>query len=132
LVNSLDVAIGAPTDYPTSVYFVNAQVGWIVNSNGYVGKSVDGGRTWSDISRELDSTKDLSIRRWNMQVYFSDPATGWAIDGEGRLLQTEDGGVDWRIVDDKNRFSAFYFLDGQHGWAVTNYDLFRITPARVE
>ena len=43
------IAIGAPTFCPVAVWFVDIRVGWLSNSNGYVGKSTDGGATWADL-----------------------------------------------------------------------------------
>lgn len=125
LANSLTVAIGAPTYEPISLYFVNPKVGWLINSDGYLGKSIDGGKTWHDVSSVFGSTNDL-LPRWNMRVYFSDGSKGVGIDGDGRLIETDDGGVSWEVVDKVNQFSAMYFPDKERGWAVSNEHLFRI------
>jgi photosystem II stability/assembly factor-like uncharacterized protein len=125
LVNSLDVAIGAPTDSPCSVYFINPRVGWIVNSNGYIGKSVDGGRTWSDVSSDTGGD-EISMSRWGDEVYFTNSAEGWQLDRDGKLKTTTDGGVSWTKVEDNITFSDMFFLDAQHGWAVSKEGLYRI------
>lgn len=127
LVNSLDVAIGAPTDSPCFVYFVNPRVGWVVNSNGYIGKSVDGGRTWSDVSSDTGDD-DISMSRWGAEVYFTNSAEGWQLDRDGKLKTTADGGVSWTKVEDNITFSDMFFLDAQHGLAVSKEGIYRIIP----
>lgn len=125
LVNSLDVAIGAPTDSPCSIYFVNPRVGWILNSNGYIGKSLDGGRTWNDVSSDTGGD-EISMSRWSAEVYFTNSAEGWQLDRDGKLKATTDGGVSWTKVEDNITFSDIFFLDSQHGWAVSKEGLYRI------
>jgi photosystem II stability/assembly factor-like uncharacterized protein len=125
LVNSLDIAIGAPTDYPNSIYFANERVGWLINSNGYLGKSVDGGRTWSDVSSEFGS-EQIGKLRWGIEVYFADPLIGWGLDGDGKLIETTDGGVGWTMIDVNTTFSEMFFLDDKHGWTVSKEGIYRI------
>lgn len=127
LVGSLDVAIGAPTDYPCSIYFVNSKVGWLTNSNGYVGKSVNGGRSWTDVTGQFGG-QQYSSSRWNVRVYFANTSNGLGLDRDGKLRTTTDSGVTWTVVDKNAVFSDAFFLDAKHGWAVSKEGLYRIIP----
>jgi photosystem II stability/assembly factor-like uncharacterized protein len=122
------IAIGAPTFCPVAVWFVDNRVGWLSNSNGYVGKSTDGGATWADLVSvgAEDPTHCLppGIDYW----HFFDSSTAWELDSQGDLRTTSDGGASWTRLDLNLEFTHMYFLDATHGWAVSKDALFRITP----
>ncbi|MEW6213439.1 MAG: hypothetical protein AB1631_34410, partial [Acidobacteriota bacterium] len=48
-IKCLEMAIGAPTYCPIEIFFLDSQSGWMSNSNGHLGRSTDGGKTWADI-----------------------------------------------------------------------------------
>lgn len=127
IVGSLDVEIGAPTFSPSAVYFLNSNLGWLSNSNGYLAKTTDGGRTWQDILDLQDSQdKDWPILSLD-RLYFSDSLHGWALDSEGALRRTSDGGLSWPKIDSDIEFTDIYFPpDSWYGWAVSKDGLYRI------
>jgi photosystem II stability/assembly factor-like uncharacterized protein len=51
LPKSLEAETGFPSAEPIKLFFSNNTDGWLSNSNGAIGRSTDGGRTWIDISR---------------------------------------------------------------------------------
>ena len=107
-----------------SVYFLDANRGWIAGSNGTLLSTVDGGATWSRTSfTSRDSFND---------VYFADSANGWLLGQRDQfnlkpnerisyLLNTRDGGATWQRTflntgDVNTRFTRMVFRDPQHGW----------------
>ncbi len=74
------------------VFFVNAQIGWIIQSQDGVFKTTDGGKSW----RSLYTRPGMSMR----SIGFADEARGWlgALPSNTTLMQTEDGGATWREI----------------------------------
>ncbi|MEO6393184.1 MAG: hypothetical protein ABIP75_15145 [Pyrinomonadaceae bacterium] len=127
LVNSLSVSVSAPSEAPDRIFFVDSRVGWLANRNGYLGKTLDGGRTWTDVTRELGGKgidRGPGPALDGMKVQFSDRYYGWAIDGDGNLVATYDGGVSWQVVDETEPWLDI-FLDGHSGWVVSRRGVFR-------
>jgi photosystem II stability/assembly factor-like uncharacterized protein len=125
----LDHYYGAPTDQPSGFFFVNARTGWIANTNGYLGSSTDGGRTWTDLSDELGGVGQsggLWQSTMGMEMYFSNAKEGWGIDGNRFLRKTGDGGATWQLVDDTMPLNDMFFLDPNHGFLVSEDGIFRI------
>lgn len=127
LVNSLSVSVSAPSEAPDRILFVDSRVGWLANRNGYLGKSLDGGRTWTDVTRELggegiDRGPGPSLD--GMKVQFYDRSYGWAIDGDGKLVTSFDGGVSWRVIDETEPWLDI-MLYRENGWAVSRRGVFR-------
>ncbi|MBD0369289.1 MAG: hypothetical protein ICV60_00435 [Pyrinomonadaceae bacterium] len=126
IAESLDVVIGAPTCSPVAVYFLNSQLGWLSNSNGYLAKSIDGGKTWQDIV----NIRDYQDKDWPLlslyPLYFRDSLHGWALGSDGAIRQTLDGGATWKKLEADVEFTNIFFLDSWHGWAISKDGLYRI------
>ncbi|HEX8000659.1 MAG TPA: YCF48-related protein [Pyrinomonadaceae bacterium] len=108
-----------------AVYFLDAQRGWAVGSNGALLTTTDGGETWRV---ERRPTKD-ALR----DVYFADENNGWLVceravyelteKDEPRtfLMSTTDGGASWKRVEmsgidvDARLVRAVFGADGR-GW----------------
>lgn len=73
-------------DYNT-VFFANSDDGWIGGDNGFIARTTDGGRSWTQTSL---GTKDAVN-----DVYFRGEEKGYALAGE-RVFSTTDGGGTWR------------------------------------
>ena len=74
------------------LWFVDAQRGWAVNSNGHILHTADGGDSWQ---------RQASIFRAYLRcIGFADDRRGWVgtLDASQRLLHTPDGGVTWSTV----------------------------------
>ena len=90
-------------DYTSSLYFLNAQIGWVFgNSSLY--KTVDAGVDWSVIPTQFASSR-------HMAIFFLNSDTGYishAHYGGDYLQRTLDGGVSWTT-----NFAAYYgtYLD---------------------
>ncbi len=102
-----------------SVYFLNTYTGWIVDYNGMIMKTVDGGTIW----------KTQTTMQYNnlASVFFINDSIGWVSGGywsnniSGVLYKTTDGGLNW--FSQINYYESFlianlYFINEQTGWAV--------------
>lgn len=80
------------------IWFLDADRGWAVNSNGHILHTTDGGDTWE---LQLDASPDPSRPTYLRCVGFADEHVGWvgAITAARRLFHTSDGGTSWTRVD---------------------------------
>ncbi|MDX6316403.1 MAG: hypothetical protein QOF84_4241 [Streptomyces sp.] len=101
---------------------VSRSTAWAAGSEGTVLRTVDGGRSWQDVSPP--GAGDLLFR--DIEAFGARRAVVLAI-GEGeasRVLRTEDGGVTWtetfRNTDPKAFYDCVTFFDDKHGLAVSD------------
>jgi len=75
------------------IWFLDANRGWAVNSNGHILHTTDGGESWQ---RQLSAT-GVYLRC----VGFANERVGWVgtLDPSQRLFHTGDGGASWARVD---------------------------------
>lgn len=71
-------------DIPASLYFRDANLGWMVTDVG-IWRSEDGGRTWKKLAK-LDDIE---------RVYFATADHGWAVGSQKKVYETSDGGKTW-------------------------------------
>ncbi len=88
LVNSPTVVSAGRHD---DVFFINPNVGWVVNGDRRIFKTTNGGATW-----QLKFTAGGYLR----SVGFADSLNGWAgsLDSNTVLYATTDGGNTWSLV----------------------------------
>jgi photosystem II stability/assembly factor-like uncharacterized protein len=93
-----------PTNAPAAssrtddIWFVEPMVGWAVNSNGHILKTIDGGLSWQQqFQTPIVRGRPIYLRC----VGFTTPLTGWVgtLTAEQRLYQTTDGGENWVAVE---------------------------------
>lgn len=104
-------------DRPTSLTFVDSQMGWVVSEKGLIIRTDDGGNTW------LRQTSGCAGRLDKVQ--FVDKDHGWihirqGLQNQSLFLRTTDGGATWeRHAYLALRFlNDFHFIDVHNGWAV--------------
>jgi photosystem II stability/assembly factor-like uncharacterized protein len=97
-----------------SVFFVDANNGWLVGNNGIIAKyEFDNGTRL----KTSGTTKDL------FSVFFIDKNIGWVVGYWGTILKTTDGGQTWfnqnsGIIEP---LRSVYFIDINNGWIVGDY-----------
>lgn len=109
-----------------SVFFLDANRGWVVGSRGTLLATIDGGNSWKPRSRP---TEDI-LR----DIYFVDDSNGWLIcernlydlktleEPRTYLMNTVNGGISWQKVEIKGadvdaRITRAVFREGGHAWA---------------
>jgi len=107
------------------VFFVDPDHGFLIGGGygiegGLVGRTTDGGQTWSFHSGLTETSRPsgaLDLRAG----WFFDPRTGLVV-GDGVILRTADAGEHWRRVHRGparvGNLCDVTFVDDTHGWAV--------------
>ncbi|MET9800492.1 oxidoreductase [Streptomyces sp. NPDC006368] len=95
---------------------------WVAGSEGTVLRTVDGGRSWRDVSPP--AAEGLEFR--DVEAFDTRRAVVLAI-GEGeasRIFRTEDGGATWtetfRNTDPRAFYDCVTFLDSRYGLAMSD------------
>ncbi|MCB5180744.1 WD40/YVTN/BNR-like repeat-containing protein [Streptomyces antimicrobicus] len=103
---------------------VSRSTAWVSGSKGTVLRTVDGGRTWSDVSPAAAVADGLELR--DIEAFDARRAVALSI-GEGedsRVFRTEDGGATWsetfRNPDPKAFYDCLTFSDPRHGLAMSD------------
>lgn len=94
---------------------VDDDIVWVSGSNGTVGKSLDGGKSWHWYPVKGFEQSDFR----DIEAFNSQAAVIMAIGEPARILKTTDGGSNWKIVftdSAKGMFlDAMDFYDTKHG-----------------
>lgn len=108
------------------VWFADSLNGWIVGGSyrvegGLVGRTHDGGQTWSFTSGL--ATQEPGAFRFNLNVVqFLNARRGLVASDGGKIFATDDGGETWRLVRYGHGLVDHVFdldfLDDRNGWAV--------------
>lgn len=101
---------------------VDRSTAWVSGSHGTVLRTVDGGRSWGDVSPP--GAAGLELR--DIEAFDARRALALSI-GEGpdsRVWRTEDGGASWtetfRNPDPRAFYDCMTFFDPAHGLAVSD------------
>jgi photosystem II stability/assembly factor-like uncharacterized protein len=76
---------------------------WVSGSNGTIGKSVDGGKSWRWMIVHGFEKRDFR----DIEAFDSITAIIMAIDNPANILKTTDGGATWKKVFDKTMEGMF-------------------------
>lgn len=103
---------------------VTRTTAWVAGSKGTVLRTVDGGRSWRDVSPPGAVAEGLEFR--DIEAFDARRAVALSI-GEGeasRVLRTEDGGATWteafRNPDPRAFYDCLTFFDARHGLAMSD------------
>jgi photosystem II stability/assembly factor-like uncharacterized protein len=89
---------------------VSNQVVWVSGSNGTVGKSIDGGKTWEWIQVKGFEKNDFR----DIEAFDASTAIIMAIADPAYILKTHDAGKSWQVVFEDKRPGMF--LDAMEFW----------------
>jgi photosystem II stability/assembly factor-like uncharacterized protein len=97
--------------YNRSVFFINENIGWIMNTNGTVHKTIDAGMNW-----QLHYGFYPAISK----MYALDHKKIFAVGERGAVLCTKNGGNDWTVIETNliNYLKSIHFCDEKVGWIV--------------
>jgi hypothetical protein len=89
---------------------VNDIVVWASGSNGMVGKSTDGGKTWKWVTVKGFEKRDFR----DIEGFDGATAIIMSVDAPAYILKTIDGGENWKIVYENK--TKGMFLDAMEFW----------------
>lgn len=94
-----------------SVYFPDANTGYVVGTWGTILKTTNGGLNWT--TQESGTTNGLE------SVYFTDTNTGYAVGLSGTILKTINGGTSWitQASGIADHLNEVFFVDSNTGYA---------------
>lgn len=107
--------LGIEPDIPLSVYFVNADIGYVVGYDGLFLRTTNGGFSW-----ERKPVLGGIVSPVN-DVYFIDSQVGWVVSQSaeiGMIFKTTDAGDTWELQA-ANLFTNFltvFMVDAQFGY----------------
>jgi photosystem II stability/assembly factor-like uncharacterized protein len=105
-----------------SLAAVSRQIAWIGSDDGTVLRSVDGGRSWRDVSPP--GSAGLHFRDINAHDAYSAVAMTAGPGTDSRLYATSDGGRSWRLAyeasDPAVYFDSMAFFDARHGLVIAD------------
>ncbi|MBS1517550.1 MAG: T9SS type A sorting domain-containing protein [Bacteroidetes bacterium] len=91
-----------------SVFFTDANTGYICGDNGVLMKSIDGGVTWTNSNTGISNVKLNSIS-------FKDAQNGVTVGNNGSVFVTSNGGSSWTaetVSTTRNLLAVKYYSDG--------------------
>jgi photosystem II stability/assembly factor-like uncharacterized protein len=89
---------------------VNDMVVWASGSNGTIGKSTDGGKSWKWFIVKGFEKRDFR----DIEAFDAATAVVIAVDAPAYILKTTDGGESWKIVYENKTIGMF--LDAMEFW----------------
>ena len=101
------------TEELNAIYFVDSNIGFTCGKNGYVGKTINGGSSWTDVS--LSNAFNL------FDLYFIDSLKGYVVGLNALIYKTTDGGLSWqedRPITGESDLKSISFKDSTYGVAV--------------
>jgi len=96
-----------------SIFFSDENIGYTCGSNGHVGKTIDGGKNWTDVSL----SKPFKLH----DLYFLDSLRGYVVGLNALIYKTIDGGVNWtedKPISGETEIKSIAFKDTSYGVAV--------------
>jgi photosystem II stability/assembly factor-like uncharacterized protein len=93
---------------------VTDKIIWVSGSKGTVGRSVDGGKTWTWITVPGYEKKDFR----DIEAFDAKTAIVMAIDTPADILKTIDGGKNWKLVYENT--TPGMFLDAMEFWNINS------------
>jgi photosystem II stability/assembly factor-like uncharacterized protein len=97
---------------------VNDNIVWVGGTKGTIGKSIDGGKTWSWMTVPGYETRDFR----DIEAFDQNTAVIIAISAPAHILRTIDGGKHWTLVYENKLDGMFLdamdFVDDVHGTVI--------------
>ena len=106
--------------YLSDIFFSNADVAYGLADEGRIVKTVDGGKTWTEVLKANQALND---------IYFFDESAGHAIGEAGTVFSTRDGGETWEWQDilPGTSLKKILFLNDSKGFILCSPGGFLVT-----
>jgi photosystem II stability/assembly factor-like uncharacterized protein len=111
---------------PSSAFFIGS-AGWLSYEDGYLFKTLDGGKTWRQLARPGQIWQDQPGPGKFGTLFFASDQHGWILGGNGSIYETFDGGARWRRLRNGTPIGSISCSDSVC-WAVSATKLYRIEP----
>lgn len=98
------------------LFFLDANNGFVVGSNGTIIKTTNGGVNWTE--------QTSGTFYYLYSVFFTDSSTGWISGEYGTILKTTDGGINWNPLNSGavTLLGDIYFVDSENGYAISPFE----------
>jgi hypothetical protein len=103
----------------------------VVCRDGWVGRSLDGGATWTSAAEFVALTSDPGGMPRQIQIAVESTKVLWAIDRNGRIRRSTDGGVTWSRAEVQIEAFQLDCTGGGICRAATSRGLVMLRTARV-
>jgi photosystem II stability/assembly factor-like uncharacterized protein len=109
VITSATVTPQAGNAIMNDVFFTDTLTGYVAYANGNVGKTTDGGISWTSLS--TGSSNPL------YSLYFVNKDTGYAVGASGAILRTLDAGATWAAQPNPtgNQYLDIHFTSPNYG-----------------
>jgi photosystem II stability/assembly factor-like uncharacterized protein len=119
--------------------FVTATEGWVSISNGFLLHTLNGGATWTEMTKPYPSDVIGSMSDPGLNISFINPSTGWVVKTFGSydnplgavVYKTTNGGANWNRTVLSTTVGdlaiQIQFIDATHGWSLV-YNMNTGTP----
>ncbi len=94
-----------------SIYFISANNGFCVGTNGKIYSTTNGGTSWGEETSGLSGTLNY--------IKLADALNGWICGDSGKILKTTNGGTSWgeETSGTAENLYGLSFIDSSHGYA---------------
>jgi photosystem II stability/assembly factor-like uncharacterized protein len=103
-------------EYPSSIYFVTLDIGYVTGYNGIIIKTINGGETWT-----IQNDLSYSLTK----IHFFNTLKGVCLSSYG-YYETSDGGNNWILktvvpyMENRSlQYWDMFFLNEETGWIAT-------------
>ncbi len=79
-----------------SLFFLNAQIGWMISERGRLWKTQEAGRSWAPVRAK-------GVKGMPLRVFFIDESVGWLLCAQKQIYSTRDGGQNWQLLEASQR-----------------------------
>lgn len=113
-----------------SASFIDRSNGWILLSDSTVMATGDSGKSWQTVYEVLPDSSARAMPDNLSHISFVDRTNGLALSDRmsgGKLFKTADGGKTWTEIVTAERFYAMTFPDKEHGFLVSNQNLYSVS-----
>ena len=106
----------------SSIYFVDANTGWVVGEDQVIMKTSDGGDSWI-------TQHDRGFASFT-SVHFVNANKGFAL-GHKSLAKTTDAGVTWEIEETDFFGREMFFISENIGWISISTEIYKTTDGGI-